>query len=86
MTRWVLKAQRGDFEMRNIDRGRVFSHWVKKTSNFLSPERLKKDFLSGFSQISTFERSEFAWVLRNLRFLPWAEIFIVLDSIFRQGY
>ena len=72
--------------MRNIHRGRVFSHWVKKSSNFLSPGKVKnQEFLSGFSQISTFEQSDFAWVFKDFRFLPGVEISIVLDLIFPPG-
>ena len=46
-----------DFEMEDTHRGRVFNHWVKKTSKFLSPGRVKnQEFLSGFPQNSTFEQ------------------------------
>ena len=54
VSRWVLRDRWGNFEMENTHRSsRVFSHWVKKTSKFLSPGRVKDHgFLSGFSQNS----------------------------------
>ena len=62
VTRWGLKAHRGDFEMRNIHRGRVFSNCVKKTSNFLSPGKVKKS-------------GGFVWVFANEHF--WTVKFCV---------
>ena len=73
--------------MRKIHRGRVFRQWVKKTSNFLSPGKVKnQEILSGFSKISTFEQYNICLVLKNLSFCPGVEISIVLHSIFPPGY
>ena len=51
--------------------GRLFNHWVKKISNFFSLGKVKnQEFLSEFSQIRTFEQSDFGWVFKKFQFLP----------------
>ena len=53
VTQWVLKVHWGDFEMRKIHWGRVFSHWVKKINNFLTPGKVKYlDFSLGLLDLA----------------------------------
>ena len=81
----MLKVHLVDIEMRKIQRGKVFSHWIKKINNILTPGNVENlDFSLGSLNLALFINQTSPAFRKFFSFCPGSKFPIVLDSIFHR--